>query len=377
MELEFTPEQDQLRESIRAVLARESPVALARKVAESDERPHELWKTMTELGWPALTVPEADGGIGLGMLEAAILAEELGRVIAPGPLLPTVTQFAPAVRETATPEQHARFLGAVAAGEIRGSLAIAEQTGSYDPAAVTTTLAFEGDDAVLSGEKRFVLEGDAVDELVVVARTPGTSGDDGVRAVVVPVATTQTRLVHALDGSRRLAHVLLDGVRVERERVLGARDATSAASGLRRAVEEATVALALEIVGTAQTIFDITLNYAKHREQFGVPIGSFQAIKHKFADMMISLERARATGYFAALTIAEDDPRRATATSVAKAAAGDCQRLLAKEGIQIHGGIGYTWEHDMHLYVRRMKSSEPLFGSSNAHRARIAQQLGV
>src|SRR5262249_51041518 len=145
----------------------------------------------------------------------------------------------------------------------------------------------------------------------------------------------------------------------------------SDAPALERAVEEATVAIALEMVGTAQTVFDITLDYAKQREQFGVPIGSFQAIKHKFADMIVALERARSTAYFAALTIAENDGRRASATSVAKVAAGDCQRLLAKEGIQIHGGIGYTWEHDMHLYVKRMKSSEQLFGTSAWHRARI------
>ena len=253
-------------------------------------------------------------------------------------------------------------LGAVAAGELTGSLAIAETTGSFDPADVGATIAFDGDDVVLSGRKRFVVEGDAVDELVVVARSR-TSGDDGVRAVVVPVAPVTTEPVRALDGSRRLAHVDLDGVRVDRDRVLGDPDA-SAAPGLRRALEEATVCLALEMVGTAQTIFDTTLEYAKQREQFGVPIGSFQAIKHKFADMIVSLERARATGYFAALTIAEDDPRRTSATSVAKVAAGDCQRLLAKEGIQIHGGIGYTWEHDMHLFVRRIKSGEPLFGTS-------------
>ncbi len=135
--------------------------------------------------------------------------------------------------------------------------------------------------------------------------------------------------------------------------------------------------LALEMVGTAQTIFDITLEYAKQREQFGVPIGSFQAIKHKFADMMIALERARSLGYFAALTIAEDDPRRESAASVAKAAAGDCQRLLAKEGIQIHGGIGYTWEHDMHLYVRRLQSSAGLFGSAPHHRQLVADALGM
>ena len=375
MELEFTRDQDELRDSIRAVLTRESPVALARRVVDDDARPDALWSTLTGLGWTALTIPEADGGIGLGMIEAGILAEEIGRVIAPGPMLATVTQFVPAVREAGTAEQRARFLGAVAAGG-SGAIAIAERRGSFDPAAVTATVVFDGTQVVLSGEKRFVVEGDAVDELVVVAREPGTSGDDGVHAVVVPVAATRTRRVHALDGSLRSAHVDLDGVRVDRDRVLGTGNGSSAAV-LRRAIEEATVATALEIVGTAQTIFDVTLEYAKQREQFGVPIGSFQAIKHKFADMIVLLERARATGYFAALTIAEDDPRRTTATSVAKVAAGDCQRLLAKEGIQIHGGIGYTWEHDMHLYVKRAKSLEPLFGSSNTHRARIADLLGV
>ncbi len=376
MELELTADQEELRDSMRAVLAKESPVALARRVVDDDVPLDALWTTLTGLGWCALTVPESDGGIGLGMIEAGILAEEIGRVIAPGPLLTTVTQFVPAVRETGTAEQRTRFLGAVAAGNCSGALAIAEERGSFDPASVTATVVVDGAHAVLAGEKRFVVEGDAVDELVVVAREPGTSGDDGVHALVVPVAATRTRRVHALDGSRRLAHVDLDGVRVERDRVLGDGRSSSAAA-LRRAIEEATVATALEIVGAAQTIFDVTLEYAKQREQFGVPIGSFQAIKHKFADMIVSLERARATGYFAALTIAEDDPRRTSATSVAKVAAGDCQRLLAKEGIQIHGGIGYTWEHDMHLYVKRVKSLEPLFGSSGTHRAHIADLLGV
>jgi alkylation response protein AidB-like acyl-CoA dehydrogenase len=375
MELEFTTDQDELRDSIRAVLGKESPVSLARAVVEHGERPSALWATMVELGWPALTVAEAHGGIGLGVLELAILAEELGRVIAPGPLLATVSQFAPAVREAGTPAQQAQFLGAVAAGELTGSLAIAEATGSFDPAEITATVTFDRNVAVLSGTKHFVMEGDAVDELVVVARVD--EGDaHNVRAVVVPVAAVKTTPVNAFDASRRLAHVDLSGVRVDLDRVLGDPDA-SAAPALRRALEEATVALALEMVGTAQSIFDITLEYAKQREQFGVPIGSFQATKHKFADMMIALERARALGYFAALTIAEDDPRRTSATSAAKAAAGDCQRMFAKEGIQILGGIGYTWEHDMHLYVRRIKSGEPLFGSSAWHRARIADLLGV
>src|SRR6266852_8988891 len=167
MELEFTTDQDELRDSIRAVLTKESPVGLARRIVDDGERPDALWATLNGLGWPALTVPESEGGIGLGMIEAGILAEEIGRVIAPGPLLATVTQFVPAVRETGTAEQRTRFLGAVAAGRCSGALAIAEKQGSFDPASVTATVVIDGAHAVLSGEKRFVVEGDAVDELIV------------------------------------------------------------------------------------------------------------------------------------------------------------------------------------------------------------------
>jgi alkylation response protein AidB-like acyl-CoA dehydrogenase len=373
MELDFTDDQEELREAIRAVLVKESPITLARAVVEDGTRATALWDTVVGLGWPALTVPEQYGGIGLGAVEAAILAEECGRMLTPGPLFPTVMQFVPALLECGDDAQRARWLGAVATGECSGSLALCDADGSYDLAGVATTCTVAGDELVLSGTKRYVFEADAVDELVVVARAPGTTGDDGLCAVVVPAAAVRTHTVNALDESRRLVHVELADVRVAKDRALTG----ASAPALRRAMEEATVALALEMVGAAQAAFDVTIEYAKQRVQFGVPIGSFQATKHKFADMLIVLERARSTGYFAALTLAEDDDRRARATAVAKVAAGDCQRMLAKEGIQIHGGIGYTWEHDMHLYVKRMKSSEQLFGTSADHRARLASMLGV
>jgi len=367
MELEFSQDQDDLRDAIRAVLVKESPITLARDVFENGARPDALWATVVALGWPALTVPEDLGGIGLGMLETAILAEELGRVIAPGALLPTVSQFVPLVRECGNDAQRAQWLGAVARGECSGTVAIAEEGGGFDPAGATTRIQLDGGQARIDGVKRFVIEGDAVDEVAVVGR----HGDE-IAVAIVPTGDAVANPVHALDGSRRLVHLTFDGVTVDAERVL-----RTDGEAVRRALEEATVAMALEMVGAAQTIFDTTLEYAKQRQQFGVPIGSFQAIKHKFADMLVALERARALGYYAALTIAENDDRRHAAASVAKAAAGDCQRLLAKEGIQIHGGIGYTWEHDMHLYVKRMKSGEALFGTSAWHRARIADALGV
>jgi alkylation response protein AidB-like acyl-CoA dehydrogenase len=374
--LEFTTEQVELRDGVRAMLARECPMSLVREVVEKGTTPDALWSQMVELGWPALTVPEPAGGLGLGTVELAVVVEELGRVLAPGPFVPTVTQFAPVVAEAGSPEQQECFLGGIATGELTGTLALVEESGSVDARHVTTTATPDGDGFVLEGAKETVVEASTADEIAVIARTPGTRGDDGVGAFVVSRADVRLDPVDALDATRPLARVALDGVRIGADRALGDPGPATAAS-VRRAVEVAATALAVETVGAAQAIFDITLAYAKQREQFGAPIGSFQAIKHKFADMLVALERARATSYFAALTIAEDDGRRALATSTAKAAAADCAALLAKEGIQIHGGIGYTWEHDMHLYVRRVKSSSLLFGNAAQHRARVADLIGL
>jgi len=178
-----------------------------------------------------------------------------------------------------------------------------------------------------------------------------------------------------IDASRQYATVVLDGVCVDDDRVLGAPG--SCGPVLRRAMDEAAAALSAEMVGTCQAIFDIVHAYVGEREQFGVKIGSFQAVKHKLANMFVALESARATTYFAALTIAEDDDRRELAVATAKASVGDCQRLIAQEGIQCLGGIGYTWEHDMHMYVKRVKATAAMFGSGAHHRARVAQMIGL
>ncbi|HUV11319.1 MAG TPA: acyl-CoA dehydrogenase family protein [Acidimicrobiia bacterium] len=385
MELEFTADQDDLRDGVRAMLARECPPTLVRAVVEdSFQATNEaraaatgLWDQMVALGWPALTVPEAHGGLGLGAVELSVVLEELGRVVAPGPFVPTTTQLVPAILEAGDDAQQEQFLTAVAAGTCTGALAVAEIGTGLDPAAVCTT-ATPGDNGtwVLSGAKSAVLGATDVDEIVVVARIPGSVGDEGVGAFVVASSALTIEPVTALDPTRGLGTLRLDDVTVPADRCLGAPGPATAAA-LRRAIDVAVMGLAIEAVGTCQTIFDVTLDYAKQREQFGVPIGSFQAIKHKMANMLVALERARSTGYFAALTIAEDDAGRSLATSTAKAAANDCQRLLASEGIQIHGGIGYTWEHDMHLYVRRVKTDAALFGTTAEHHARIADLLGV
>ena len=376
MELEFTEDQEELRDGVRTMLAGECPMTFVRQVVEEGISAEPLWKQMVELGWPALTVPEADGGLGLGAVELAVVVEELGRAVAPGPFLPTTTQFVPLVRELGSAEQRARFLGGVAEGTITGTLALVEPGRGIGLAGLSTTATETGDGVVLEGTKSYVLEGQAVDELAVVARLASSEADDAVAVCVVPVADVTIEPLTAFDATRGLAQVALDRVVVPADRVLGTPGSVTAL-GVERALHEAAMGVAVESVGTCQVMFDITLDYAKQREQFGVPIGSFQAIKHKFADLLVALERARASAYFAALTIAEDDDRRGIASAAAKVAAADCERVMSKEGIQLHGGIGYTWEHDMHLYVRRAKSDSLLIGGPGEHRERIAQALGL
>ncbi len=375
MELEFSDDQAALQESVRAVLERECPIALVRRVVEEHVRAEELWSRMVELDWPALAVPEEDGGLGLGFVELAVVCEQLGAVLCPAPFLATATQFVPAVLAAGSREQRHRFLGAVAGDGIAATLAVAEAGGDYGPDAITTTATKRGEDFVLDGEKRFVFDGDVAAEMVVAARLPGTTGDDGISLFVVPGERIDAEPMVGLDASRSYATVVLDSVRVDPDRVLG--EPGGAGPALRAVVGEATVALATEMVGTCQAIFDIVLAYVSEREQFGVKVGSFQAIKHKLANMYVSVESARATAYFAAAAIAESDDRRDAAIAMAKASAGDCQKLVTTEGIQCLGGIGYTWEHDMHLYVKRAKAGAALFGTGAEHLERLSHLLGL
>ena len=334
MELEFTEEQHELRSAVRAVLERECPMPLVRAVVEKGSAAADadaLWQRMVSLGWPAVTVPTPEGGLGLGWVELAVVLEELGRFVAPVPFTSTVSQFLPHV--AAAPE-----LAAAVASGTTGAL-----------------VTLDGD--TLDGTSAYVLGVPGAELLAVVAG----GRVHVVRADAPGVANTP---VTALDASRPVGRVTFDGVTADEVLDL---DPTAS--------DQAVVGVAVEMVGTCQAIFDMALEHAKTRVQFGVPIGSFQAIKHKFADLFVALEKARSTAYFAAACLAEHDARAPLAASMAKAAAGDCQRLVAQEGIQILGGMGYTWEHDMHLYVKRAMANDAILGTGAWHRQRIAALL--
>ncbi len=376
MDLELSDEQLSLQESVRDFLAAECPIGFVRRVADEGTGSQELWSKMTELDWPAMTVGEAEGGLGLGFVELAVVAEELGRAVDPTPFMATAVQFASALRLAASPEQRARFLEPVAKRGMVGTLALAEEGASFDPADVETEAVPDAGDYVLSGEKHYVFDGSAAEEIVVVARIAGRADEGGGLALfVVPQEEVKSLPMEMLDPVRKYAIVVLDGARVTQDRRLGS--VSSAPSVLTRLLEESTAALAAETVGTCQAMFDIVHNYVREREQFGVKIGSFQAIKHKLSDMYVALESARAVSYFASLCIAEDDDRRSVAVSMAKSASADCQKLLGQQSIQTLGGIGYTWEHDIHFYVKRAKASAALFGTGSEHRERVAAHIGL
>lgn len=376
MDFEFDDEQLDLRDNARSVLAAACPPSLVRAVFEQRDTGDALWARLVELGWPALAVDEAHGGLGRTFVDLAVVVEELGRVVDPSPFLASVTQFVPFVAHATSPAAAERFLPAVADGSLTGALALAER-GRWDPRATTTTASRDGAGYRLSGVKSHVLHAASADELAVVARAEGTSGDEGLGVFVVDAADVRIRPLTVLDPTMPLAEVTLDGVAVDADRVAVEPGHPAAADAIERAADEATAALALSTTATCRAMFETTVQYAKDRQQFGRPIGSFQALKHRLAEMYLSVERATSLCYFAAAAIAEDDPRRHMATAMAKAAAGDCQQLLVKDCLQLHGGIGYTWDYDLHFWLKRAKCAEPLFGSAAVHRSELAPMLGL
>jgi len=367
MDYEFTEDQLALREAARSLLDAACPPSLVRSVHEGTGDGATLWRTLVEHDWPAVGLPEDAGGLGLGYLEAAILVEELGRLAAPSPYLATVTQLVPALREAGT----TFLLGEIASGAVTGSLAVAED-GRWEPEAGVTAARRDGSTWVLDGAKTHVVDVTTATELAVVAR-----GDVGLGLFLVPASAVRCSTPQQLDPTLPVSAVTLQKVGVEGERVLIEPGDPRAELAITRVLEEATTAVALSTVATSRAIFEMTLQYAKDREQFGRPIGSFQAIKHRLAECYLAVERASALAWFAALTIAEDDDRRATATAMAKAAAGECQQLLTRDGLQLHGGVGFTWEHDLHFLLKRAMAGNLLFGNAVTHRARLAHLMGL
>jgi alkylation response protein AidB-like acyl-CoA dehydrogenase len=363
MDLEFNDEQLELRDSARSALARECPPRLVRDIVAGRRDTTELASALTWLGWPALTIDVDLGGLGRSFVELAVVLEELGRAAAPGPFLPTMTQFVPVVREIGTTAQAHRFLAGVASGELTGSLALHEG-GRWDPETVTSTAERDGDGWLLRGHKQHVLGGPDVDEVAVAARRDtGTLG-----LFVVPAAELTFKRTASLDPTRTLANVELNSVWVPDARMLGEPDA-DAGKALGRVLGEATVGLALDALGACGALFDAALGAARDGGVAG------QAVEHALADMLVSIETARAATYQAACGASEGDAATPHLASVAKAVVGGCVQSVTRHCYEIQGTGGGHDDTDLRLWAGRATADDLLFGSAADHRRMLADHL--
>ncbi|BBY24571.1 acyl-CoA dehydrogenase [Mycobacterium stomatepiae] len=325
MLLEFDADQRLWQDTVRDAVAKQCPPSLVRSVAEDGVDPSPLWKSYVDQGWTELN--ESDSAV-----ELAIVLEELGRATDPTPFLATMSQFAPLAADRFDPHQSGTAVYGVTAHR-------------------------DADGWVLDGTARHVLDGDRADRLAVVT-------DAGV--FLVAASQVSARRASVFDPVLHVADLSFAGVRVP--------DTERLTVDAERAHHLALTGMAVTMVGACQRILDLVLEHVKSRQQFGVAIGSFQAVQHKAADMHVALERARALAYFAALTIAADDPRRRLAAAMAKASAGECQWLAFRHGLQLHGAMGFTWENDLQFALKRAKAGELMLGGAAEHRARIAKE---
>jgi alkylation response protein AidB-like acyl-CoA dehydrogenase len=381
----FTEEQQELRATARAFLADASKPEAVRAAMESalgyDEK---LWAQIGgDLGWTAVVIPEACGGLGLTWVELVALQEVIGEALSPSPFFASVCLAANAILAAGDAVQREALLPGIAEGRTRGTLALTEANGSWQADGIAATCERSGRDYVLRGEKRYVVDGASADLIVLAARAPGSAGTSGLSLFALPASAPglAREAVPTLDPTRRLATLHLDGVRVPASARLGAEGAAWPA--LETALQRAAVALAAEQLGGAQRALDLAVAYAKERVQFGRPIGSFQALKHALADVMVRVEAARSAVYYAGCVAAATsggDTRSGAlpaAASMAKAAATEAFSLATATALQVFGGVGFTWEYDVHLYFKRARSSSTLLGDASWHRELVARAIGL
>jgi len=379
MKFAFNEEQEELRESARSFLAAHSSSEQVRQAMASDLGfDPAVWKRIgAELGWTSVIIPEEYGGLGLGYVELVALMERMGEALLCAPFFSSVCLAANVLLAAGSEEQKQRHLPGIAEGQTLATLAWCEPKGHWGAEGIETLARRDGGDTLLSGAKRYVVDGHSAELLIVAARGEGSTGEEGISLYAIPADAegVERRALPTMDQTRRLAEIVLRDVRVPAEARLG--EEGQAWPALSKTLDLAAVALSAEQAGGAQRCLDMAVGYAKEREQFGRPIGSFQAIKHKCADMMVRVESARSASYYAGAVAAQDGEELPRVACLAKAYCSDAFFRCAADAIQIHGGVGFTWEYDVHLYFKRAKSSESLLGDAAYHRELLARRIGI
>jgi len=379
MDIGFTEEQELLRDTARKFLDSQCPTKFVREMMATDAAvTEEFWRQLADNGWLGITYPEDAGGSGLGLVDLVVLMEEIGRAVMPGPYLATVLLGGAAIAAAGSPEQRRDWLPRIAAGELKATLAVTEPNARWDAAGITAPARETRGGFALSGTKMFVPDAHLADVLVVAARSrDGSTMEDGVSLFLVPkdMPGLAIRRLPAVDETRKLCEVRFDNVAVPTSALLG--ELHRGWAPLQQVIDRAAVGLSAEMCGAAQRVLEMTVDYAKLRVAFGKPIGSYQGVKHKCADMLVEIENAKSLTYYAAWAVDENEADAPLAVSMAKAAASDAGRKVCAAGIQLHGGIGMTWEHDLQLYLKRAKAAEVAFGDASWHRERVAQLMGA
>jgi alkylation response protein AidB-like acyl-CoA dehydrogenase len=375
MEIGLSEAQQLLRHSARDFFERECPASLVREVQASPRgfsRP--LWDQLAALGWTGLLIPEAHGGSGVELTDAAILLEEVGRSLAPVPFASTAVLAARALQEFGTEAQQAVWLPRIAGGDLIAAIAITEPRATYTAEGIRTRAVQSGDEYLVDGTKLFVRDGTVAGLLLVAARTTGAAdAEAGITVLLVNAGAPGVTITPlASSGRDRQAEIKLAGVRVPADRVLGA-----AGQGwpiVQRLIDLGALAECAEMVGAGQRVFEMTVEYAKTRVQFGRPIGSFQAIQHKIADMATDIDGSRLITHYAAWKASKGQDARADIAR-AKAWMSDAFRRITREAQQVHGGVGFIVDHDLHLFFNREKTAELYMGTPAHHRRTIADAL--
>ncbi|HVP06067.1 MAG TPA: acyl-CoA dehydrogenase family protein [Dehalococcoidia bacterium] len=376
MDLGLDEQQEMLKNVARDFLEKECPESLVRQM-EEDEKGYspDLWQKMAGQGWMGLTIPDEFGGVGLTICELVVLLEEFGRALVPGPFISTVVLGATPIMEAGTAEQKKTYLPKIASGEAIFTMALTEPSAKWSADGVTLEAKKSGSDYVLNGTKLFVPDAHVTDYMIVVARTGG-KGEDGITLFIVDSKSPGIKFEQLKTiAADKQCEVTFENVKVPAANILG-----KEGKGwpiVEKTEKVATIAACAYLVGLSQMDFDVTLNYAKERVQFGRPIGSFQAIQHKLADAVIDVDGSRFITYKAAWSMAEGEPDADLMISMAKAWASDASRRVVAHGQQIHGGIGFTKEYKIQLYFRRQKWMELMWGDGDYHREKVAELMGV
>jgi alkylation response protein AidB-like acyl-CoA dehydrogenase len=371
MNFGFSEEQEELRRLVRRFLEEKSPETEVRRLMATPEGYDEaVWRQMADqLALQAMIIPEAFGGAGFSYVELLVVLEEMGAALLCAPYFSTVALATNALLSANDEVAMKQWLPTIASGETIATLALIEDSGKWDLESITTAATKRDGSWTLDGHKSFVLDGHTANVILVAAKSDAGLSLFAVEGTAPGLTRTALATMDQTRKQARLEFASTPATLVGRE--------GDAAGGLERTLQLAAVALAAEQVGGAQRVLDNAVEYAKNRFQFGRPIGSFQAIKHKCADMLLEVESAKSAAYYGAWAAANDEAELPIAASLAKSYCSEAYFHCAGENIQIHGGIGFTWEHHAHLYFKRAKSSELLLGDPAYHRELLAQRLGI